>query len=99
MKTKHKFFILFVCNLQVGLWCILTYTAVPGSCLLLDNPNMLSAEGHKNYLHSKISIIITNFNFHEWYPEVLINEIWKKATVRQNSVPHHTGAILILWAN
>lgn len=54
---------------------ILTYSAVSGPCLLLDNPNMLFAEGHKNYLQSKILISIINFNFHELHPEVLRNDI------------------------
>jgi hypothetical protein len=54
---------------------ILTYSAVSGPCLLLDNPNMLFAEGYKNYLQSKTSISITNSSFHELHPEVLINNI------------------------
>jgi len=54
---------------------ILTYSAVSGPCLLLENPIMLFAEGQKNYLQNKISISITNFNFHELHPEVLRNDI------------------------
>jgi hypothetical protein len=71
IKTKHKFFIL--CSQPVGgiVVYIITYSAVSGPCLLLYNPNMLFAEGHKNYLQSKISISITNFSFHE----LLINNI------------------------
>jgi len=39
---------------------------------------MLFAEGLKNYLQSKILICITNFNFHELHPEVLIKTIYER---------------------